>query len=163
VSLPRKVKPNPKDPDWVYPYASRQRIENLTKYFMAFGKKPRDWHTQTGKQTHVFDKNRWRREAIIPFESVPPWLRHRAEQWFNRKIAECKAEGRPNWPSPGKIRSLRMNACHVGRNLWTRKNFASFVLYRKNKKAWLLWLEWNAKNERRESQEPMPHRVLEVA
>lgn len=162
VNGPRRIKPDPNDPEWKFPYATREYIVNLAQYMSEFGKRPTNWHMQQkiGQRTHVLSENR---KNMIPFESVPPYLRFRAEQWFNRKIAECKAEGRPNWPSPGKIRSLRMNACNAGRHMWNGEYYLRYSNYQSKKKMWLRWLDWKAQQERREAQEPMPHRVLEGA
>jgi hypothetical protein len=162
VKSPCKVKPDPNDPTWTYPYATRARIESLAKYMSEFGKRSTNWHMQ-GKRKESTRVLPNKRKNKIPFESVPPHLRFRAEQWFNRKVAEEQTKGILGWPSPGKIRSLRMNACNAGRHMWNGEYYTRYRHYLKKKKAWLMYLEWKAKQERQDFSQPMPHKVLECA
>ena len=152
---------DPKDPDWKYPYASRQMIAELEKYFAHFATRQRSWHDQTNNETHILDRFR---KVKIPFESAPPHLRQRAKEWFDRKAAEWIAVNGPM--HAGKYRSLMMNACHVARTEWTSRSFVQRLHYFKSRKKWLRYLHWKAQQERAEMLKqmgPAPNRFLEVS
>jgi hypothetical protein len=136
------------DPTWRYPFASRKQIENLRIYFEHFRTRPRSWHDQSDKETRVFYPREKKNGHFVIHDSVPPHLRKRADDWFNQKIAELKAQGIT--PSPGKIRSLRMNRANIARNYWTGKRFADYSLYLAKKNAWLKYLAWEAQQQRTE-------------
>jgi hypothetical protein len=160
--MARQMKP--KDPEWTYPYATRRQIENLRIYFSHFATRIRGWHQQKDTDTHALPrvKNKW--GTGIPFESVPPQHRARVEAWFNRKLAEIKAQGIT--PSPGKIRSLRMNAANFGRHVLTGHRRIDRAQYEMRKRKWLRYLSWKAAEERKEllaRRGPNPSKVLEIS
>ena len=156
-------KENP-DPTWTYPYATRLEIENLQVYFSHFATRIRGWHQQKDTDTHALPRVKGAWGSKIPWESVPPQHRARVEEWFNKKLAELKAKGIT--PSPGKIRSLRMNAANYGRHVLTGHRMADRTAYEIRKKKWLRYLEWKAAEERKEflaKRTKSPSKVLEVA
>lgn len=164
VNLPRIVKANPNDPEWKFPYATRRYIEKLRKKFEEYqrnmGKK--NWHHQTYKQTHVLPMNRPNK---IPWESVPPHWRARCQELFNRKVAIEKAKKIHGWPTPGKIRSIRMNCARAGRHYFNGENHTKHFAYLMARKMWILYQQWEVEQERKKfvmEREPMPHKILEV-
>lgn len=159
---PRRINPNPADPDWKYPYASRRAIENLEKYFAHFKGSNGGWKQQQkeGIPTTVFSNSR---RSRIRWESVQPHLRDRCEQQLSQKIAEERAKGRPGWPTAGKIRSLMGNITRNARYCWSGKLYLSLSMHNQRRNRWLLYLDWKAKEERRELVGPMPRKVLEVS
>lgn len=152
------------DPTWRYPHATRLQIDNLRVYFSHFATRIRGWHQQTDADTHVFPLINGKRGTGIPWESVPPQHRARVEAWFNKKLAELKLKGIT--PTPGKIRSLRMNATVYGRYVLTGKRRADKSQYDRRKREWLRYLSWKAAEERKELlalRGPNPRKVLQIA
>jgi hypothetical protein len=159
----RTVRWNPKDPDWTFPYCTRKTLERIREYFESFkipGAHPHGWREQTRRQTHALEKS-----DGTPWSSVAPHFRERVEKWFQMKVAQEKAKGIPGWPTPGKIRSLRMNAAYFGRHILTFKRLRWAGHYTRRKRIWLLYQEWMSKKEFVEREVSRPHtasRVLEV-
>jgi hypothetical protein len=161
VDEPRRIKPDPKDPEWTFPFASRQRIENLERYFASLGQK----NTAFGSGRKLKPVLPANRPNKIPWESVPPQYRFRCQQLFNRKIAEERAKKIPGWPTRGKIDSLRMNVTNAGRHMFNGEYWVRYFHYKRNKKMWLLWLDWCAKEQREKAvaeRGPEAHAQLEV-
>lgn len=137
------VKPDPRDPTWRFPYASRQRVDELRQYFAQFATKPKGWRAQPRTHcTHIKD-----RHPEIPWYQVEEHLRPRVEEWFQRKVAEWKASRRPL--TRGKLQSLRMLAVRQGRWIWTGKRAMNALHYKMRKQVWLAFLEWSADQDRR--------------
>ena len=139
----RVVKPNPKDPDWKFPYASRERVDSLRQFFARFATRTHNW--TDNPRTHCNHPKD--RHPEIPWYQVPEQHREKVEIWFQKKLAEFKATGRPL--TRGKLQSLRMNAVAYGRFVLTGKRSLNYRLYCKNKRMWLAFLEWSADQDRR--------------
>jgi len=157
---PRVIKPNPKDPDWKFPYASRRAITNLLAIFAKYGRK-RSFFIEPN--TPVLDKHR---PNQIPWESVQPQFRPECQRIFNMLVARERAKGIPGWPSAGKIKSLRMNVTCMGRYRMTGIQKMQYLKYRKQRKMWNLYHDWLAAEARKAelaARGPEQHRVLEVA
>ena len=158
----RHIKPNPADPTWTFPYASRACIENIERYMALCGSRHFTFANMRGVKTHVLPKSR---KNKIPWESVPPHFRHRCEELFNRKVAIERAKGIPGWPSEGKIRSIRMNCANAGRHFFNGESYARYKRYLRMRNMWLRWLDWKAKNERASllaARGPEAHGQLEI-
>jgi hypothetical protein len=157
----RKVKPNPADPDWTFPYAKRERMMAICNYFenIRFTRKL----TQMGisKNTHALPRSlakKLRKKTAWP--SVPAQFRTKVDDWFHKKLAQIKAER--GYLTPGKIRSLRMNAAYYGRHVLTGRRRANRGRYEMDKRLYLTFLEW----EKSENMRQLPKtesRILEVA
>ena len=147
----RVVKPNPRDPSWKFPYASREKIDELRQYFAAFANRLEGW--KQNKHTHALPEKD--RRPDIPFYSVPEQHRAEAIRWFNMKIDELKKSGRPI--TQGKINSLRMNATNYGRYVLTRKRSINRMQYERRKRIWLTFLEWDAKQQGKEIEVNKPY------
>ena len=132
----RRVKPDPKDPSWTFPYCTRATLEKIRDYFEGFrtGGHPRGWHQRRHKSVIKNPKVQW--------ESVPPKFRAEVQRWFNMKLNQLKQLGPV---SPGKIASLRMNATYYGRHVLTGKRKANHRHYTRRKRIWLLFQEWEKK------------------
>ena len=153
----RVLKPNPKDPEWTFPYASRERVTKLRKYFLALPNRPRNWNTQHAKCI-LSNKER---ATLEPWAQVPVQHRDRVDAWFKMKVAQLPAHKR----TAGKIRSLRGNAVCYGRWVLTRKRHFNKMWYDLNKRIWLAFQEWEAKEiarEQRASLPPTARKMLEV-
>ncbi len=155
--MPRKA-----DPAWTYPHLSREKVENLRVYFeMHLPNRINGWK---GVDTHVFPKIKGKRGSGEPWASVPPHFRPKVEAWFQMMLARTKRER--GFVSPGKVRSLRMNAANFGRYVLTGKRRANKSVYDRMKRQWLRYKEWETQQQRAAlvaSRGPMPHKVLEVA
>jgi hypothetical protein len=153
------------DPTWLYPHATRVQIENLRIYFeLHLPNRIRSWHQQTCKDTHALPRIKENWGSGEPWASVPPHFRARVDAWFHMMIARVKRER--GTITPGKIRSLRMNAAYYGRYVLTGKRRANKSAYDRMKRKWLQYKEWEAQQQRRElvaSRGPMPRKVLECA
>jgi hypothetical protein len=152
----RVVKRDPKDPDWKFPYASREYIDYLRQYFAAFATRNKDWHDNP--HTHVLPPKE--RRPDIPWYTVPEQHREKVEIWFQRKLAEWKASGRPL--TRGKLQSLRMNATVFGRYILTGKRRANHARYDRHKRVWLTYLSWEAQQDRREVELSRPFAARKV-
>lgn len=154
-----------KDPTWRYPYATRLEIENLRIYFSHFATRIRSWKQQKDTDTHALPRGKGGKWGTgEPWASVRPDLRPKVEAWFNRKLAEIQARGIT--PTPGKIRSLRMNAANYGRHVLTYHRAADRMHYQVRKKKWLRYLSWKAAEERKEllaNRGKNPSKVLEIS
>jgi hypothetical protein len=139
----KPVKPNPKDPEWKFLYASRERIDALRQYFAHFATRLEGWHQNP--RTHALHPKD--RHPEIPWYQVQERYRPQVEAWFQKKLAECKAQGRPL--TAGKIQSLRMNAANFGRYVLTGKRRGNQSYYARNKRIWFAYLEWSAEQDRR--------------
>ena len=158
----RVVKRDPKDPTWLYPFARRERIEGLRVYFSTFHKRRKSFASMhagrrfTGILYHL-------RKNKIPWESVAPWNRPAAQAWFDKKIAEYKAQGRTiTW---GIINSVRMNATRFGRSVRTGEAMGKYITYGQRKALWLNYQAWESKQQRQahvEATGGLPHKVLEL-
>lgn len=160
--MPPRKKP---DPDWKYPHATRLEIENLRVYFSHFSRPNRivGWKDQKDTDTHALPRINGKWGTGIPWESVLPQHRAKVDAWFNNKLAELHAKGIT--PSPGKIRSLRMNAAMYGRHILTFKHLGLRAGYRQRKRKWLRYLNWKAAEERKEllaARGPNPSKVLAI-
>jgi hypothetical protein len=160
---PRKpVKPDPNDPTWTFPYATRQYIEKLRDYFRTCRK--RNWHTQTRAYTHALtDKEaaRIRREEGTNWPSVPPQYRAWCEEHFNRFIEKKKAE-QGGTIRPGQVRGIRMRVACFGRHGYERSKRG---LYGQRKAMWLCFNAWETENQRQEylkSLPPTQSKILDV-
>ena len=151
---PKKVN---SDPDWHYPFATRLEIENLRVYFSHFATAPRGWKEH--KFTHALPRTNEPRER---WASVPPHFRPQVEAWFQMMLKKTKRER--GVVTPGKLRSLRMNAACFGRYVLTGKRRVNKSAYDRRKKAWLRYQEWATAEERKEmlARHPMPRKVLEI-
>jgi hypothetical protein len=159
VAKLKVIAPNPKDPDWKFPYASRNAVENARHYFESFqtGGHPAGWHQL--RHYAVIKKPK------VPFESVPEKFRAKAKAWFEMKLREEFAKKIPGWPTVGKIRSLRMNATYYGRILLTGKRRANRSVYEKRKKIWLAYQEWEKRQHFVDVEASRPHtshKLLEI-
>jgi hypothetical protein len=155
----RVVKPNPQDPGWTFPHATREDIDYLRQYFAKFATRLEGW--RQNKQTHALPLKD--RRPDIPWYSVPEKHRETVELWFQRKLAEWKTSGRPL--TAGKLQSLRMNATNYGRYVLTGKRRANRGEYEKNKRVWLEFLSWQAKQDRKEVELSRPltaSKVIEI-
>jgi len=155
----RVVKPNPRDPSWKFPHASREQIDELRQYFAHFATRLEGW--KQNPRTHALPAKD--RRPDIPWFSVPEQHRAECQRWFEMKIAELKASGRRI--TSGKIQSLRMNATNYGRYVLTGKRRANRGHYERRKRIWLTFLEWQAKHDRKEIEISRPHtssKVLEL-
>ena len=132
----RKVKPNPGDPTWTFPYARRETLEKIRDYFEGFrtGGHPRGWHQRRHKRVIANPKVQW--------ESVPPKFRAEVQRWFNMKLNQLKQLGPV---TPGKIASLRMNATYYGRHVLTGKRRRNRSAYERRKQIWIAFQEWEKK------------------
>lgn len=155
----RVVKPNHQDPDWKFPFATRETIDEIRQYMAHFATRLEGW--KQNPRTHALPAKE--RRPDIPWYSVPEQHRAAVQVWFTRKIEELKASGRPI--TAGKIQSLRMNATNFGRYVLTRKRSANRMNYEKKKRIWLAYLQWSAKQHRKEIElaKPFtPSKVLEL-
>lgn len=153
----RVVKPDPKDPDWTFPYASRQRIENIRAYMAHFATRLEGW--KQNPRTHALPPKE--RHPEIPWYSVPEKFRPEVERWFNMKVAQLP----PHRRTIGKIQSLRMNATVYGRYILTGKRRGKKTQYEINKRIWFCYLEWSAANDKKEIDVTRPltaSKVLEI-
>ena len=155
----RVIPPDPNDPMWEFPYATRKQIRALRKYFSTFHKRKRCF--DGGRHTNgTLDRHR---KNKIPWESVPPWNRDYCQRWFDNKIAEYKSQGRTI--TPGIINSVRMNATRVGRYIKTSIAMGKYVGYSRKKALWLRFQEWESAKQRRafvEATGGLQHKVLEI-
>ncbi len=154
----RTVKPSPRDPDWQFPYASRERMAKIRAYFLALPHRARSWTTQNRKSI-LNDKER---ATLEPWAQVPVKHRDRVEKWFNMKVAQLP----PHRRTVAKIRSLRGNAINYGRHVLTGHRRANKSQYDRNKRLWLTFQEWQEKELQREVAESLPRtrsKLLEVA
>lgn len=144
----------PNDPTWDYPYASRKRIEGLQAYFDQF-KTPQTngyWvfnhrkyiGRKGGMATDVFHNPKDRPPG--PWPSVPPHLRQRAQEYFDREVAKTIAER--GSITQGKLNSIRMVTARNARYFWTGKRTMAVLQYKRRKKNWLKYLAWKAEKER---------------
>jgi hypothetical protein len=129
----RRVKPDPQDPDWTFPYATRKTLEKIRDYFESFqtGGHPRGWK----QLRHVSVV----KGAKIPWASVDPKHRAEVDRWFKMKLNQLRLLGPVR---PGKIASLRMNAAYYGRHVLTRKRGANRSAYQRRKRIWLAFQDW---------------------
>lgn len=148
----RKVKLKPKDPDWTFPYATRACLERIREYFEGFqkGLHPQGW--RLNKNTHALKKS-----DGTPFASVLPHLRPKVIAWFEMMLARERAKKIAGWPSPGKVRSLRMNAAHFGRNVLTGRRRANKSVYDRRKRIWLAFQEWENRKQFVDREVERPH------
>ena len=148
-----------KDPTWTYPYQSREKVENLRIYFeLHLPNRVRSW--KDNPNTHALPPGR---KVKIPWESVPPHFRPNVEAWFQMMVARVKKER--GFITPGKLRSLRMNAANFGRQILTGRRRQNHAQYTRMKNQWLRYKAWEAQQQRRElveSRGPMPHKFLEL-
>jgi hypothetical protein len=162
VSKPlRRIRPNPKDPDWLFPHASRHAIENLEKYFAHFATSIKGGWKEAqarGVKTTVLPPSKNK----IRWESVQPHLRPRCEEKFNRWMLTEKAKGIPGWPTAGKVRSILGCITRDARYCWSGRLRASLSLHSRRRRMWLAYLDWKAQNERRELLGTAPHKILEI-
>jgi hypothetical protein len=150
------------DPAWAYPFDSRKTIERLQAYFEELGKNKYGWNNF---------KHRERPEALgynykgaIPWESVQPQFRQKTQEWFDRKIAECKEKGTPL--TQGKIASLRCNATRYGRCILTQNHWRkmrTFYFNRFKMNRYQNWLTKQQKAEHWQRVGPTESKQLEVA
>ena len=155
----RPVRANPKDPEWKFPYASRERIDTLRQYFAHFATRLEGWHQNP--RTHALHPKD--RHPEIPWYSVPEQHRAKVQAWFDFKIAELKAKNITI--TAGKLQSLRMNAANYGRYVLTGKRRANHAVYARHKRIWFAYLEWSAERDRRDieiAKDFTPSKRLEV-
>lgn len=152
--------PRKKDPTWLYPYMSRERVENLRIYFeLHLPNRVRNWNT--GPDTHALPREMYKK---TPWASVAPHFRPNVQRWFDMMVERTKKQR--GSISPGKIRSLRMNAANFGRNILTGRRRENHKQYTRMKNQWLRYKAWEAEQQRKEfvaKQGPLPHKILEVA
>lgn len=152
----------PKDPTWTYPYRTRNQIAAAKRYLAKCHAKKHGWNNF---------KHRERPEALpgnrpnkIEWESVPPQFRQATQEWFNQKIAECKARGISL--TDGKIRSLRCNATRQGRHIMTKKHGIKMWVYYSMRAVVERYEKWLTQQQKIEHQKIIgktESRVLEVA
>ena len=137
----RVVKPNPCDPTWDFPFASRERIEKIRAYFTSFetGERKRGFHNVRHKAVIP--------EAKTPWASVPAHFRAQVDAWFRMKVALERAKRIRGWPTRWKIQSLRMNAAYFGRHVLTGKRYANHGHYAWMKQVWLAYKDWEARKQ----------------
>lgn len=137
----RKVKADPKDPTWLFPYATRKTLEKIRDYFEGFqtGGHPRGWKQLGHKAIIAAPKVQW--------ESVPPKYRAEVNRWFKMKLNQLKQIGPV---SPGKIASLRMNASYYGRHVLTGKRRSNRGKYERKKRIWLSFQDWEKQQTSRD-------------
>ena len=164
-----KIKPNPNDPTWTYPHASRERIEFLRAYFAKFvGGGPASWTDKRFSPKLITVRRA--HEPYVPWQTVPPEFRQAAQEFFDRKQQEWLDQGKQL--TRGKIRSLYCNACCYAKNcVWGSQGVPPRVRLRQQyllfKRDWYAYMRWETEQERirfEASQEPIArHRVLETA
>jgi hypothetical protein len=152
----RRIKPNPDDPTWAFPFATRQRINKLRWYFTEYlPHRQKHW-----KCNKVLDwKTSLELRKYTKWPSVPEEHRERVEVWFQRKVKEVV--DRDGFITDGKFRSLKMNAANFGRSILTRKREANRFLYKLDKRVWLAYVEWE-ESERQRNLPRTPSRFLDV-
>jgi len=151
--------PDPSDPSWKFPYATREQIDELRQYFAHFATRLEGW--KENPRTHALPLKE--RRPDIPWFSVPEKFRPQVEDWFQRKLTELKARGVPI--TRGKIQSLRMNAANFGRQVLTRNRARNKGMYERKKRLWLAYLHWSAAHDRKEieiAKAYTPSKQLEV-
>jgi len=154
----RVVKPDPRDPEWTFPFASRARVTKIRAYFLALPNRQKSWRTQNVK-TILTPKER---ANLEPWAQVPVQHRDRVEKWFNMKVAQLPAHRR----TVAKINSLRGNAINYGRHVLTGKRRANKGWYDLAKRIWIEFQKWEATEiarEQRASLPPTRRKILEVA
>lgn len=149
------------DPGWQYPYATRARIAFVERYVAELEYRKRNYKpfTTRGRDSHVL-------KGMPGVDSVPPHLRADADAWFNRRIEIERAKGIPGWPSPGKIRSLRMLRAKFARDLLSGNSAKRIVFRRAVLKEWNRYLAWLAQQDRQmilRNLPPIAPKVLEIA
>jgi len=153
------------DPDWLYPHQTREQVENLRVYFeLHLPNRIRSWKQQKDTDTHALARvdNKW--GSGEPWASVPPHFRPKVQAWFEMMLRRVKHER--GCVSPGKIRSLRMNAAYFGRYVLTGKRRANKSAYDRMKRNWLKYKAWETQQQRTafvKRQGPMPRKVLDFA
>jgi hypothetical protein len=151
----RKIKPNPADPDWKFPFASRERIAELEHYFSTFHERKKQWGFQKPKE--VLDPNR---KNKLPWESVPPHRREYAQQLFDGYMEKLRKQGRPI--TQGLINSRRALATLFARTT-PRKIFYGYLNYKNRKTLWLAYQDFVNQQQRAEfvkMQGPNEHKVI---
>jgi len=157
----RVIKRNPKDPDWLFRYATRETMERILEYFRTRHLRPNNW--KEAKETHVFGTS-WQRKKLKPerWASVPIEHRDKVEEWFQKKLAAVP-EGKR---TQAKIRSLMGNAAFYGRSVLTHKICGRNLHFGGRRKLYRAWLAWTAEQQRKEelaSRPPTRSKVLELA
>jgi hypothetical protein len=127
------------EPIWTYPYATRRRV-NLA-YARLAKIDCRNW--KDNPRPRVLYQHR---KNKIPWESVRPDLRPQVQQWFDNKIAEYKALGRPI--TQGIINSVRCNATRYGRQTLTHRYSAMFLHWKTSLHIVTRYEEWLAQQQR---------------
>lgn len=149
-----------RDTDWQYPYATRTRIAFLERFVaeLEYRKRNHKSFTTRGKDSHVL-------KGMPGVDSVPPHLRADADAWFNRRIQMERAKGIPGWPSPGKVRSLRMLRARFARDVLSGNSARRIVFRRQNLREWNRYLDWLARQDRQmilRNLPPIQPKVLET-
>lgn len=152
--------PQEHDPEWIYPHATREEIQELERYFRDLAINPRkNWRTKP--QTHALE-----RSAAKPGEwwpSVPPHLKQRTQDWFNAKVTKTIAER--GSITEGKRRSLRALAARQARDVWSGDFLRRRAQHNGKKLRWNRYLNWLAERQREEIKRNTPptrSRVLEI-
>src|SRR6516165_12199898 len=119
----RKVKPNPNDPTWTFPYATRKYVEKLRRYFLKeIIPAGQLWRS---KANPVLPKkvSLAMRKRGIQWPSVPRRFRKQVNDWYIKKLNEWIAEH--GSITRAKDQSLKMNAACYGRYVLTGKRLAN--------------------------------------
>lgn len=160
----RKINPNPDDPTWTFPYASRKHIERLRHRFLVeIGNRP-PTSTQLWRKAHtpVLSQKiaQQRRKNGIEWPSVPRRFRRQVNDWFNRKVNEWIIEH--GSITRGKKDSLRMNAAYYGRWVLTGKRRMNKSKYDQDKRMWFFYRDWE-KSQELKNLPKTPSKILDVA
>jgi hypothetical protein len=135
----RQVKPNPKDPDWTFPYAKRSTMEKILIYFENLPYRKEGWKggLRTAPKFPDSEGTRW--------PTVPPQHRQKVEDWFQMMLARTKRER--GEVTQHKLRSLMGNAANYGRYVLTGKRRANHGAYARRKRLLEAYREWQHREE----------------
>ena len=160
LSQLRKIKPNPNDPTWTFPYATRERIERLRRFFLTELKPTTQMYWRT-KNTHAIPQKKAlaMRKRGIRWPSVPRRFVPQVDAYFDQ---QCQKYIALHGSLPRGVRnSIRMRAANYGRNVLTGKRCGNFGRYMGNKRIWFAFLDWE-EHERKMSLPKTPSKILEV-
>lgn len=161
LSQLRKIKPNPNDPTWTFPYATRKYIEKLRRYFLTELKPTSQMYWRT-KKTHAIPQKKAlaMRKRGIRWPSVPRRFVAKVDAYFDSQCQKYIAEhGELPW---GVRNSIRMRAANYGRTVLTGKKNSNFGRYKAFKRMWFAYLDWE-EHERKMRLPPTPSKILDVA
>jgi hypothetical protein len=136
------IPPDPADPAWTFPYASRKEIERIVHYFeVHLPNRVDSWASFKGKRHFALPRKEHEQlRKITRWPSVPEKYRQQTEDWFQKKLKQCIEER--GFVTPAKLRSMKMNAANFGRNVLTKKRMWNKIRYDRDKAIYLAYKEW---------------------